>query len=231
MACKYVSDLHKLNSDFITSSRVKDLTENLRTQGIFPNIQVKWPTKPWDAIWNMVFDQILDTKLQVFCWKVAHNVVMTRVKLLSWRIGDGGCPLSGCQGKETLSHALLECNQVFPIVQWAKSFLRPLLGNNVQVSNDFWLYGSPSPGLPSSVIRRAWYILTLSKFFIWKRRCMFLFENRFIPNDDVIKLIRHEILERVTADFERLPKIKFERFWVKGDSFITTDSTNRIALI
>ena len=129
------------------------------------------------------------------------------------------------------AHAFLECNHVVPIVQWAESFVRPLLGTDAKVSGDFWLWGLPSPGLTTSVISRAWYVFTVCKFFIWNRRCRFIFENRFIPGDDVIKLIRNEIYVRVRADFKRLPSEEFERLWLVGNSFIKIDSNNKIVLI
>ena len=81
--------------------------------------------------------------------------------------------------------------------------------------------GFPRVKLPKIVFNRLWYFLCISKFIIWKCRCIHIFQSRLHSSDEIKSLIIKEVKQRIRADQKRLTVTKFSKVWIKKRSFVS----------
>lgn len=221
-ACNHIKAIFHRNRAFVDEvKQLKDIVRHLRHEVVRPSVENHDPDRPWKDIWKRAFNPVLENKLTVFAWRLVHKVLFTRAKLQLWGIGNGLCPHTNCRKKETIDHVFWECSSTIGILHWTFRSFQLLFGHNATLRKELFLYGTPSPSGDTAAFDRAWFIFTVTKYFMWRSRCLLTFENRRLSDDDVINMIKSDVNERVRADFIRLPEVKFNKVWVKGSSFVS----------
>ena len=123
--------------------------------------------------------------------------------------------------RESIEHIFWECPKISAIIPWIESVCKSLVSNNFELKVTFFLMGFPPVKLPQIVFNRLWYFLCISKFIIWKCRCIHIFQSRLHSSDEIKSLIIKEVKQRIRADQKRLTVTKFSKVWIKKRSFVS----------
>lgn len=244
VGCKIIKKLC-LSVDGLSlgSFTTKFVAGQLGGEGVTPSIVRKFPSRPWVSIWKSVFAPLLESKLVDFQWRLAHSVLVTGEKVRSWKrrrgihlLGGsahgneerlrrwkwnrGLCLVPGCRTVETTSHIFWDCPRVSEILSWIKELVNVLARGNIFSKNLFML-GAPVPQLRRATFHRIWYVLCVMKWFVWRYRCLVVYESRLVPINDIKSSICNYIKLRIQADFHRLTEASFKEIWLDGDSIVT----------
>ncbi|KAJ8035265.1 hypothetical protein HOLleu_22431 [Holothuria leucospilota] len=227
-ACNLIFKLYSVDNKVwdnckTTKSIVKCLADG---RNVEVRTVVRNPSLPWDEIWRAVWDNTLDNKLIDFQWRVAHNVLFTGDRVARFGIGDGKCPRASCNAIESPKHLFWECPNAHHIVNWAQSMYHTLVNDNVTLSYEHFLYGFITRKAPKGVLKKLRFIFSVSKFMIWKYRCIHVFEGKHTPGHQIKMAITKEIKIRIQADHNRWPLSKFTKVWTLGRSFVTLNNKN-----
>ncbi|KAJ8048476.1 hypothetical protein HOLleu_00805 [Holothuria leucospilota] len=83
---------------------------------------------------------------------LAHDAIVTNLKRLRWRLGDGICPRTGCTRWESVPHVFWQCGFVPLLWEWFQVLAERLtFCNTWAVSQDYALYGLSPPSCNTSV--------------------------------------------------------------------------------
>lgn len=218
VACEKIIQLFVSDNDFPeTCKTIKDVVSILRSKDIKPSIVCKYPSLPWVHMWESVFNPMLDHKLVDFSWRSAHRVLYTKAKLKSWKVSNGLCKVTNCGKIETIEHIFWECSKSQPVLNWVQTAAKDLLGNAFDVSRNYFILGSPAPVATTNVLNRVWYAFVVAKHTLWRCRCIHVYEDRVVGDNDVIDMIRTDIKNKVSADFRRLTTKKFSDVCDQGE--------------
>ncbi|KAJ8050231.1 hypothetical protein HOLleu_03353 [Holothuria leucospilota] len=55
-------------------------------------------------VWRVVHSRSLDYRRRDLLWRIAHDAIVTNLKRLRWRLGDGVCPRIRCTKWESVPH-------------------------------------------------------------------------------------------------------------------------------
>ena len=165
-------------------------------------------------VWRVVHSRSLDYRRRDLLWRIAHDAIVTNLKRLRWRLGDGKCPRAGCTKWESVPHVFWQCGFVALLWEWFQALAdRLTFSNTWAVSRDYALYGlSPPPG-NTSVQGILTFVSASIKLAIWRDRCNIVFRGGGKPADVILASMKAEIKLRVEADFVRLPRSTFGRRW------------------
>ena len=174
--CSVIKKLFSLDSSFfICCSRTKHIVTLLNSEVVLSIAAVrKNPTFPWDRIWVLAANDLLDNKLQDFQWRLAHRVLYTGKRIKDWGMGDGICPFSRCVEIETIDHIFWECEKAKPIVQWVSSVVRNMIGN-FTLQPSMFLFGFPELNVSKPIFKEyGSYFVCLNLFYGSQDVYMFL---------------------------------------------------------
>ena len=143
-------------------------------------------------------------------------------------MGDGGCSFMTCNCIESIEHLFWYCPKVRHIISWASKMFYLFVDNNCHFNLSFFLYGFPEVILPKNVFNRLWFILCACKWYIWKSRCIHVFQSILHPDHVFLSLIVKHIKGRVFADKLRLSDSKFRNMWIKNRSFVSIHNNNLV---
>ena len=224
-ACEIIKKLNGIDNNFtIACTRTKDLTKMLQPSDISIAAVRHQPALPWAIIWRRTFDKVLDNKLTGFQWRLAHDVLYTGKRINDWGMGTGICPFARCNVIETTSHIFWDCPKIQDILSWVEKTFTSLSGNIATFNINLFLYGFPDYNIPHNVFIRMWFIFCITKFVIWKSRCLHVFESQVQTSTVLRSIIIREIKLRVEADRSRFYLSKFTNIWTDGSSFVKLDN-------
>ena len=228
-ACSTIKQVCLTDYNFsISCKKTKDIVKMLSHENIEIHSVKKHPSLPWDTIWKRVFNTILDNKLCDFQWRLAHRVLNTGERIAKWGLSDGKCPFPHCNEVESFLHLFWNCSRIIPILRWTKTVFFSLIGSNYSFSDSLFLYGYHGIDVPDIVFDRLWFVFCITKFVIWKSRCVFVFQDVNQTVDVMRSTIVKEIKDRVWADRCRFSRRKFYKVWLKGNSFVKCVNENLI---
>ena len=165
-------------------------------------------------LWCVVHSRSLDYRRRDLLWRIAHDAIVTNLKRLRWRLGDGICPRTGCTKWESVSHLFWQCDFVALFWEWFQVLTdRLTLCNTWAVSQDYALYGLSPPPCNTSVQGILTFVSASIKLALWRDRCNIVFRGVGRPADVVLASVRAEVKLRVESDFVRLPRSTFGRRW------------------
>ena len=183
----------------------------------------------WDSTWKTLFFMPLDRKPIDLCWKVAHGVLYTAHRLVSFGLNVHPDCLCG-HSDETLEHLFFHCPLAQSGLDWIQSllFLSSPLAPAITVRHV--LFGFSSDEL-LCVPRVFCYLLSLLKFFVWCQRNDYRFRSKPPSAVGLITSIKGRLSFYLPLFFKRFRSRRrrrfFQRQWgangrigkVVGDSF------------
>ena len=198
-ACNLIFKLHSVvdkvwDNCKTTKSIVKTFAEgrNVEVRAVVRN-----PSLPWDDIWRAVWDIPHDNKLIDFQWRVSHNVLFTGDRVARFGIGEGKCPGANCNVIETPRHLFWECPNTLHVVSWVQSMFHSLVNDSVTLEYEHFLYGFITYNVAKGVLRKLRFIFFISRFMIWKYRCLKVFEGKVTPGHQIVSAITTEMKAQV----------------------------------
>ncbi|KAJ8019167.1 hypothetical protein HOLleu_42430 [Holothuria leucospilota] len=219
-ASDLIKSLHAVDAAFVGKcTELRDIVLFLEPKEVTPTVMRKYPTLPWTNIWRGVFHRILDRKYVDFQFRLSHRVLFVGELLKKWGIGKGKCAVCGFV-TESISHVFWDCRRAYNCLSWVGRIVRDVGGTRVIFNSNLFLYGSPDSCFPKAVFARLWFVFCAAKFFLWKARCKYVADGKYIPDTEIINSIKYDIKTRVEADFHRLSAEKFKKIWVQGSSFV-----------
>ena len=220
-ACTVLKQLYTVDSNFASLCRsTKDIVKMLRPDDVTASIVRKYPNFPWNKIWELSFSKVLDNKLMDFQWRLAHHILYTGKRIKDWGMGDGICPVDGCRCVETLDHIFWECPKVKPVLEWTEKIFKNLVGRNVAFRRHLFMYGFPGINCSKQVFNRIWFVFCVTKFSLWKSRCLLVFESQVQSDQELLSIIIKAVKNRIEADRHRFSDGKFSKSWTMGRSFV-----------
>lgn len=138
-------------------------------------------------------------------------------------MGDGVCPFTQCKVMniiETTPHIFWTCPKIQDILFWIGKTVQYLTKDKIIFNIDLFLYGFPDTNITKAIFHRIWLLFCITKFAIWKSRCLHVFEAQVQTSSVLLSIIEHEIRLRVESDFNRFHLDKFEKMWINGTSFV-----------
>ena len=108
-------------------------------------------------------------------------------------------------------------------MQWVSSVVRNMIGN-FTLQPSMFLFGFPELNVSKPIFKRIWFLFCLSKFILWKSRCIHVFEGHEQSSAMVLSKIVCEVKDRVRADRIRFKTDKFKKLWIHQSSYVSTCS-------
>ncbi|KAJ8043332.1 hypothetical protein HOLleu_10367 [Holothuria leucospilota] len=103
-------------------------------------------------VWRVVHSRSLDYRRRDLLWRIAHDAIVTNLKRLRWRLGDGICPRTRCTKWESVSHVFWQCDYVALFWEWFQVLTdRLTLCNTWAVSQDYALKWGIYPFNPAVI--------------------------------------------------------------------------------
>ena len=222
-ACKVLHELYAFDQDLFVNVPSTRKIVTSRQKKVSPCIVRKNTSLDWNNVWPTVFNQLLDNKLKDFQWRLAHDILYTNKKVAKWGKSDGLCPSANCNDVETSSHIFWQCTKISPVILWLSKILNSILKVDCNLNFDYYMYGlEPQTicNISKLTSDRIRFIFCISKFIIWKSRCLQVFEDLNIPASQIMSNIVKEIKLRVKLDQYRYSIRKFDKLWIEGNSFV-----------
>ena len=123
-----------------------------------------------------------------FNWRIFHRHVNTEIKLEQMKLSDGYCKLCNT-ARENLDHILIRCSHILDL--WVRiEQIVYFLGETDYMTDFNKIIGYMKDGKLHEVINM---IISLSRWMIWRRRCINRYEGEYIDVESLVKWILHEI--------------------------------------
>ena len=128
-----------------------------------------------------------------FNWRIFHWHINTEIKLEKMKLSDGYCKLCNT-ARENLDHILIiKCSHISDV--WVRiEQIVYFLGETEYMTDFNKIIGYMKGGKLHEVINM---ILSLSRWIIWKRRCINRYEGEYIDVESLVKWILHEIKDHI----------------------------------
>ena len=136
------------------------------------NTEIKWETTldthslNWEFYYTLPYKVTKESKLQMFQYKILHNILVTNSKLYYYQLRTNN-RCSFCEiYKETIMHLLWDCKSTKSLWLQVQDWLRPEF--NIIFTADTILLGSPrmNNNIPIN------HIILITKYYIYVSRCL-----------------------------------------------------------
>ena len=143
-----------------------------------------------------------------FNWRIFHGQVNTEQKLQKMGFSDGYCKICKLE-KENVEHLLLECSETYMVWGQIKNMVCMVRKNDYTWSKFTRLIGYLDSSIESQICNM---ILSITRWIIWKRRCSIKYEKEIISQLNLLKHVKHEIMQhtKVLMNCKIDMKVKFQ---------------------
>ena len=144
----------------------------------------------------MFMNKLTPRKCIDFNWKIFHGQVNTENKLKNMHFSTGLCSLCQYQN-ENLNHLLIECEKVYAVWQKIESIIKEIAiftGKEFVFTRFNMMVGYLKEGFEYDIVNM---VLSISRWIIWKRRCINRYDKRYIELQELEKWIKSEIVEHI----------------------------------
>lgn len=157
-------------------------------QSKFDNVNIDF--NKWFAC--MFMNTMIPRKSVDFNWKIFHGQVNTENKLKAMHFSTGVCVLCKCQ-EENLEHLLIDCEQVYKAwqeVEYTLRYIADVTETYFEFTRFNMMVGYLKSGYQYEIMN---VILSITRWIIWKRRCIEKYEKSKISLYEMISWIKREI--------------------------------------
>lgn len=167
----------------------------------------------WPVTWRQLFFFSIDRPVIDLCWKVAHGVVYTAERLISFGLNVPAPCFCGHQ-LESLEHLFFDCPLAMSAWSWVQSLMYPVSPVCPQLLSRHVLFGFSSDEL-RAVPRFFVYLINVCKFFLWLSRNDFRFRNIRPSAIGVIKSAKSRVRFYLPIFGARFMSSPHRRFFVR----------------
>ena len=166
--------------------------------------QRKFPEHELDfSLWyqEMFCNKLCERKALDFNWKLFHGQVNAETKLKAMGFSDGFCKI--CKIEQENTEHIFICKDIENF--WSKlEETLEIIDMNLPITRFQQMVGVLNEGYYNSIMNM---ILSMSRWEIWKRRCTYRYENRYLDE----KCLTYVIFKRLVEHIKVLMKLN----WVK----------------
>jgi len=135
-----------------------------------------YPNIDWLSTWRSLFFLPLDRRVIDLNWKIAHGVLYTAERLISFGYAYNPSCFCGFQ-TETLEHPFFSCPLAQSVIAWIQSVLFQASSLAPTIEACHLLFGFSTDEF-QCVPRVFAYVLNVCKYFIWVQRNDFRFRAK-----------------------------------------------------
>ena len=222
----YTAALSAFNSLNIRPDLVKNQTTKILYTHLINNVYLTPPVEnefadrdlDFSKIWSSLSIELSDPHTTNLNWQIMHGIIPVRHFLKNRNIiNSSAC--SYCGEEETIEHLLILCPMVAEIWDFFTEILSDIVPIRVEI-NDMLIFFNIAPNLPKHIYAVFICIISHMRLSIWKCRNRKVFQNE---NITPIQIRNHAIAAlrfKIRADFERLPRSKFIRYWCINNALV-----------
>ena len=149
----------------------------------------------------MFCNKLCERKALDFNWKLFHGQVNAETKLKAMGFSDGFCKI--CKIEQENTEHIFICKDIENF--WSKlEETLEIIDMNLPITRFQQMVGVLNEGYYNSIMNM---ILSMSRWEIWKRRCTYRYENRYLDE----KCLTYVIFKRLVEHIQVLMKLN----WVK----------------
>ena len=142
----------------------------------------------WPVTWRQLFFFNIDRPVIDLCWKIAHGVVYTAERLISFGL-DVPAPCFCGHQLESLEHLFFSCPLAVSVWSWVQSLMYLVSPACPHLLSRHVLFGFSSDEL--RVVPRLFvYLINVGKFFLWLSCNDFRFRNICPSAVEVIESVK-----------------------------------------
>lgn len=152
-----------------------------------------------------------------FNWKIFHGQVNTEKKLQLMNYSDGKCSL--CKVKlENLEHLLFDCIEVNGIWSVIENMLNTIVDKHLALDKFTILVGiiSNDKNDTDEILNM---VLSISRWIIWKRRCLLRYDKKYLSIIQLINWVRQEIYMHIDILLQKCKTNKARLLTLKDNIF------------
>ena len=130
-----------------------------------------------------------------FNWRIFHGQVNTESKLKKMNFSDGMCKLC-MEFNENVEHIIIDCQHVKGIWQNIETLISVILESDTELTRFNIMAGYLIDGFNYGIVNM---MLSVARWLIWKRRCIFKYDGKYINIIGLEKWIQQEISEHINV--------------------------------
>ena len=167
----------------------------------------------WDDTWKQVHVMPLDRHVIDVNWKIAHGVIYTADRLVSF--GMAVDPMCHCNNHhETLQHLFFDCLFSQAILQEIEAIFRRVTPLCPSLESRHLLFGFNGGEREREIVPPVFsYTLNLVKFFIWLSRNNFRFRNERPSIPNVLSSVRRRLFFYLPLFAKRFQSPRRKRYF------------------
>jgi hypothetical protein len=167
----------------------------------------------WPSTWSQVFCMPLDRTVSDLAWKVAHGVLFTMDRLISF--GYNHPPACFCGFRlETAEHLFFHCALAKSGIDWVQSLLFRAAPLAPSILLRHVLFGF-NPDELLVVPRVFVYLLHVLKFFIWNQRNDFRFRSIRLGAASLLASLKSRLQFYLPLFFKRFVSRRRKRYFLR----------------
>ena len=208
------------------------LSENMVPPHCVAKFSPMYGSLDWPSTWRSLTFFDLDRQVTDLCWKIAHGVLYTAQRLVSF--GLSVPPSCFCGSPvESLEHLFFYCPLAQSVLSWLQSLLFSFIFMCPALLCRHVLFGFSSDELV--VTPRVFvYLLNLCKYFIWQSRNDFRFRAVRPGAAAVIARVKSRLRFHLPIFFKRFQSARRRRFFHRqwgARGVIATVSDGHLSLV
>ena len=161
---------------------------------------------------NMFLCKSINRKCLFFNWRIFNGQIFTESVLNRMNLSDGSCRL--CNDREDLAHLLIACPNIQYVWKEVEKIICIIKEHDCTIGQFHKIFGFLDDSVKSEICN---ILLSITRWLIWKRRCLFKKESEFMPQIQLFKWIINDFKSHLKI----LLKCKDSRLKSEIESFLT----------
>lgn len=182
-----------------------------RAVALYPSINLK-------ITWSSILHPFLDPCTRDIAWRISHDILPTNYLLFTRKVSpDMFCPL--CGGKETVQHLLFQCRFSQSLWRIVFPWLRIISDTYLPISYKLIQFNILPDILKVEQLAMCLLLLFEGRLAIWISRNDVKFSNVVPSSNTAIMFLLSRLRTRIFADFQRLSRESFVKYWCQTAIF------------
>lgn len=208
-----------VSTKFIYKNMLESRLKPPRVQGVHPTID-------YTKTWKWIQCTFVDPRYRDLAWRIAHQILPTQSYLYKYNISRNSKCYLCKRYVETLYHLFYECPILNGLWSFVASVLLQLTGCQVSISLKAILFNIFAPHVQAHFNELLLLLINLLKFCIWCKRNQAKHEFKKVTTICIKAFFIRTLSLRIKADFERLDKATFSKYWCKNYSVVRVEGNS-----
>lgn len=208
---KRVKALDNTITDFTSRKIYRTL---LPTKISKPYVISQHPGVDFSRTWKVVNSRLSSPLSRELNWQIVHEVIPVNARAHRFNHRQSNaCPF--CGQEETILHRFVLCRLVEPAWRSIERLMFSVTGKPIKLNWDFVLF-LQTKGVTNLDANLLFLLADELKGAIWRQRACAKYNAKKVTADGIWRLFRHQLANRIKADFLRLDNQTFSDLWCRG---------------